>query len=83
MVAAISYAWLLGYRQGESDHGKHVVVPVMNVKRGSMWKLRQASWLFYHAGLDPTSLLFVDEVILRTLLIGYFNMCNSYFIFKC
>lgn len=72
MVAAICYAWLLGYRQRESGDGReYVVAPVMSVKRGTMWKLRQAAWLFYHAGLDATSLLFADEVIIDTLLIRY------------
>lgn len=65
MVAAICHAWLLGYRQKENDGGgkvSTVVVPVMNVKRGDMCKLKQAAWLFHHAGLDATSLLFTDEV---------------------
>ncbi|MCI46141.1 hypothetical protein A2U01_0067381 [Trifolium medium] len=66
MVAAICHAWLLGYRQRENDdeggNERMVVVPVMNVKRGDMCKLKQAAWLFHHAGLDATSLLFTDEV---------------------
>lgn len=65
MVAAICHAWLLAYRQRENDGGTGdgvVVVPVMNVKRGSMLKLRQAAWLFHHAGVDATALLFSDEV---------------------
>lgn len=68
MVAAICHAWLLGYRQKESDdNGKEqiVVVPVMNVKRGAMCNLKQAAWLFHHAALDATSLLFIDEVTFR------------------
>lgn len=70
MVAAICYAWLLGYRQREKDNGReNEVVPVMNVGRRTMWKLRQAAWLFYHAGLDATSLLFADEVIFMLLLL--------------
>ncbi|KAG5028134.1 hypothetical protein JHK87_011648 [Glycine soja] len=70
MVAAICHAWLLGYRQKENDGGSErvVVVPVMNVKRGSMWKLKQAAWLFHHAGLDANSLLFIDEVDMESLL---------------
>ncbi|RDX70132.1 hypothetical protein CR513_50654, partial [Mucuna pruriens] len=70
MVAAICHAWLLGYRQREKEGGSEgvVVVPVMNVKRGSMWKLRQAAWLFHHAGLDATALLFTDEVDMESLL---------------
>lgn len=68
MVAAICYAWLLGYRQrGKDDGRENVVVPVMNVRRSIMWKLRQAAWLFYHAGLDAISLLFADEVIFMLL----------------
>ncbi|KAI9108842.1 hypothetical protein K1719_020147 [Acacia pycnantha] len=66
MVAAICYAWLLWYRQKEKDDGgDNVVVPVINVKRSSMLKLRQAAWLFFLAGLDATSLLFADEVDLE------------------
>ncbi|XP_045792106.1 uncharacterized protein LOC123886876 [Trifolium pratense] len=71
MVAAICHAWLLGYRQKENDEGgneRTVVVPVMNVKRGDMCKLKQAAWLFHHAGLDATSLLFTDEVDMESLL---------------
>jgi hypothetical protein len=41
-----------------------VVVPVMNVTRGSMWKHKQAAWLFHHADVDATSMLVSDEVIL-------------------
>ncbi|XP_020211011.2 uncharacterized protein LOC109795862 [Cajanus cajan] len=67
MVAAICHAWLLGYRQREKEGGS-VVVPVMNVKRASMWKLMQAAWLFHHSGLDSTALLFTDEVDMERLL---------------
>ncbi|RHN63447.1 hypothetical protein MtrunA17_Chr4g0058371 [Medicago truncatula] len=72
MVAAICHAWLLGYRQKENDGGgkeRTVVVPVMNVKRSDMCKLKQAAWLFHHAGLDATSLLFTDEVDMESLLV--------------
>lgn len=62
MVAAICHAWLLSYRRREEGTAA-VVVPVMNVSRGAMWKLRQAAWLFHHAGLDAAALLFSDEVI--------------------
>lgn len=73
MVAAICYAWLLENRvrkenkkskagNANDDEEQYVVVPVMNVKRGRMWKQREAAWLFYHVGLDVTSLLFSDEV---------------------
>lgn len=71
MVAAICHAWLSGYRQRENDDGRNegtVVVPVMNVKRGDMCKLKQAAWLFHHASLDATSLLFIDEVDMESLL---------------
>lgn len=67
MVAAICYAWLLENRfikkKGEGDGDRDVVVPVMNVRRGRMWKQRQAAWLFHHVGLETTSLLFADEVL--------------------
>ncbi|KAL2321758.1 hypothetical protein Fmac_026137 [Flemingia macrophylla] len=68
MVAAICHAWLLAYRQRENEGGSVVVVPVMNVKRESMWKLKQAAWLFHHAALDSTALLFTDEVDTESLL---------------
>ncbi|CAJ1943758.1 unnamed protein product [Sphenostylis stenocarpa] len=67
MVAAICHAWLLGYRQREKEGGV-AVVPVMNMKRSSMWKLKQAAWLFHHAGLDATSLFFTDEMDMESLL---------------
>ncbi|KAK7330549.1 hypothetical protein VNO77_24744 [Canavalia gladiata] len=67
MVAAICLTWLLGYRQKENEGV--VVVPVMNVKRCSMWKFRQAAWLFHHAALDTTALLFADEVDTESLLV--------------
>ncbi|EXB94484.1 hypothetical protein L484_018985 [Morus notabilis] len=68
MVAAICYAWLLENKTRKGE--EFVTVPVMNVKRGTMWKLRQASWLFYHAGLDVASLLFSDEVDLEGLMMA-------------
>lgn len=70
MVAAICYAWLLENQRsknkdkGEGDGEGFVVVPVMNMSREGMWKHKQAAWLFYHVGVDATSLLFADEVIL-------------------
>lgn len=70
MVAAICYGWLLENRmsnnrgKGDGDGG-NVVVPVMNFKRSRMWKQRQAAWLFHHVGLDATSVLFADEVLLH------------------
>ncbi|XP_062029707.1 uncharacterized protein LOC133745618 [Rosa rugosa] len=79
MVAAICYAWLLENRARKEnnnskagnvndDEVQYVVVPVMNVKRGRMWKQREAAWLFFHVGLDVTSLLFSDEVDLESLM---------------
>lgn len=66
MVAAICYAWLLENRMRDSkkedDEEECVVVPVMNVRRGNMWKLLRAAWLFHYIGIDATSLLFSDEV---------------------
>ncbi|KAG8652613.1 uncharacterized protein LOC110618189 isoform X2 [Manihot esculenta] len=74
MVAAICYAWLLENRfiknKGEGDGDRDVVVPVMNVRRGRMWKQRQAAWLFHHVGLETTSLLFADEVDLESLIMA-------------
>lgn len=71
MVAAICYAWLLETRmradmeerEQEGNDGE-IVVPVMNIRRGKMWKQKQAAWLFHHVGIDATALLFSDEVIL-------------------
>ncbi|XP_015579254.2 uncharacterized protein LOC8278273 [Ricinus communis] len=74
MVAAICYAWLLENRfmkiKGEDNGEGYVVVPVMNVRRGRMWKQRQAAWLFQYVGLDATSLLFADEVDLESLIMA-------------
>jgi hypothetical protein len=64
MVAAICYTWLLENRMSKNKGEEFVVVPVMNVTRGSMWKHKQAAWLFHHADVDATSMLFSDEVIL-------------------
>lgn len=79
MVAAICYAWLLENKTRKEE--EFVTVPVMNVKRGTMWKLRQASWLFYHAGLDVASLLFSDEVIFHLSVIQFlqFRLCEFYY----
>ncbi|KAG6633198.1 hypothetical protein CIPAW_12G031800 [Carya illinoinensis] len=81
MVAAICYAWLLvNQRSKNKDKGEgngegFVVVPVMNMSRESMWKHKQAAWLFYHVGVDATSLLFVDEVDLESrMMAGQLNI---------
>ena len=71
MVAAICYAWLLENRirtkkegvEGGDGEAAAAVVPVMNMRRGKMWKQRQVAWLFHHVGLDATALLFSDEVL--------------------
>ncbi|KAK4438536.1 hypothetical protein Salat_0188000 [Sesamum alatum] len=76
MVAATCYAWLLENRMirgnkkdgARNDNNFEFVVPVMNMRRGKMWKQQQAAWLFHHAGLDATSLLFSNEVDLETLM---------------
>ncbi|KAL0417205.1 UNVERIFIED_CONTAM: hypothetical protein Slati_3552400 [Sesamum latifolium] len=75
MVAATCYTWLLENRMrgnkkdgARNDNHMEFVVPVMNMRRGKMWKQRQAAWLFHHAGLDATSLLFSNEVDLETLM---------------
>ncbi|KAF5743720.1 hypothetical protein HS088_TW08G00307 [Tripterygium wilfordii] len=72
MVAAICYAWLLETkaRKNKERTEANMVVPVMNVRRSKMWKLRQAAWLFHQVGLDATSLLFADEVQLENLLMS-------------
>ncbi|XP_077250542.1 uncharacterized protein LOC143889984 isoform X3 [Tasmannia lanceolata] len=61
IVAAICYAWLLENKE-KKEEGWEVVVPVINMKRGRMWKQRQAAWLFQHVGIDVTALLFSDEL---------------------
>ncbi|CAN1729529.1 hypothetical protein LINPERHAP1_LOCUS641 [Linum perenne] len=66
MVAAICYAWLLENKEDNGD----VVVPVMNVRRGRMWKQMQAAWLFHHVGLDCKSLLFAEEVEFENLMMS-------------
>ncbi|XP_050226039.1 uncharacterized protein LOC126675439 isoform X2 [Mercurialis annua] len=74
MIAAICYAWLLENKmmknKGEGNGQEYVVVPVMNVRRGRMWKQRQAAWLFHHLGFDAVSLLFADEVDLENLIMS-------------
>ncbi|KAI3673560.1 hypothetical protein L6452_39683 [Arctium lappa] len=76
MVAAICYAWLLDTRMRirrnavvDGDGAAvELVVPVLNVRRGKMWKQRQAAWLFHHAGVDATSILFSNEIELEILM---------------
>ncbi|KAF6157505.1 hypothetical protein GIB67_004443, partial [Kingdonia uniflora] len=72
MVAAICYAWLLETKNKaeNGEDGEVVVLPVMNMKRGKMWKQRQASWLFYHVGIDANALIFSDEVDLESLMMA-------------
>ncbi|KAK6148290.1 hypothetical protein DH2020_019202 [Rehmannia glutinosa] len=77
MVAATCYAWLLenkmraNKKEGvRNENNSEFVVPVMNIRRGKMWKQRQAAWLFHHVGLDATSLLFANEVDLETLMMA-------------
>ncbi|XP_051123404.1 uncharacterized protein LOC127246192 [Andrographis paniculata] len=76
MVAATCYAWLLDNKmradKKRAQNGRFMefVVPVMNIRRGKMWKQRQAAWLFHDAGLDAASLLFSNEVELETLMMA-------------
>ncbi|KAK1407204.1 hypothetical protein QVD17_38818 [Tagetes erecta] len=78
MVAAICYAWLLDTKMrskrttvvGDVDVTSEMVVPVLNVSRGKMWKQRQAAWLFHHAGVDAASILFSDEIELEVLMMN-------------
>lgn len=88
MVSAICYAWLLENRVrrenkkskagNTNEDEEYVVVPVINVKRGRMWKQREAAWLFYHVGLDVTSLLFSDEVTTFHMLVCFGIMPKCY-----
>ncbi|KVH98921.1 hypothetical protein Ccrd_022811, partial [Cynara cardunculus var. scolymus] len=82
MVAAICYAWLVDTRMRIKRNGvvdgdgstMELVVPVLNVRRGKMWKQRQAAWLFHHAGIEleilmmnkQLSILVVGQEILKT-----------------
>ncbi|KAL8215943.1 hypothetical protein R6Q57_022780 [Mikania cordata] len=70
MVSAISYAWLWDAKLRNRVAGDTVemVVPVLNVSRGKMWKQRQAAWLFHHAGVNATAVLFSDEIELEVLM---------------
>ncbi|CAM8982336.1 unnamed protein product [Rhodiola kirilowii] len=68
MLAAICYAWLLENKVEKDEN--EVVVPVINVRRSRMWKLRQAAWLFHHVGIDTGALLFADEVDLENLMMS-------------
>ncbi|KAM7483145.1 hypothetical protein LguiB_007728 [Lonicera macranthoides] len=74
MVAAICYAWLLENRRRNNRDGggqsEVVILPVMNVRRREMWKQRQAAWLFHHAGVDASTLVFSDEMDLETLMMA-------------
>ncbi|XP_024976349.1 uncharacterized protein LOC112514249 [Cynara cardunculus var. scolymus] len=78
MVAAICYAWLVDTRMRIKRNGvvdgdgstMELVVPVLNVRRGKMWKQRQAAWLFHHAGVDATSILFSNEIELEILMMN-------------
>ncbi|XP_051123721.1 uncharacterized protein LOC127246412 [Andrographis paniculata] len=76
MVAATCYACLLDYKmradKKRAQNGRFMefVVPVMIIRRGKMWKQRQAAWLFHDAGLDAASLLFSNEVELETLMMA-------------
>ncbi|GFQ07496.1 hypothetical protein PHJA_002893700 [Phtheirospermum japonicum] len=70
IMVATCYAWLLENKmrayKNKGERNKNIdqefVVPVMNIRRGKMWKQRQAAWPFHHVGLDATSLLFANEV---------------------
>ncbi|KAL1829103.1 hypothetical protein ACET3Z_007515 [Daucus carota] len=76
MLSAICYAWLLGTKMRnnkegvEGDGSSVVVLPVINVRRGKMWKQRQAAWLFHHVGVNAKALLFSEEVDLEALMMA-------------
>ncbi|KAK9090300.1 hypothetical protein Sjap_023477 [Stephania japonica] len=77
MVAAICYAWLLDRRIKDNKEDRMdgaVVIPVMNMRRGRMWKQKQVAWLFHNIGVDANSLLFTDEASV--------NFTFSNFLFK-
>lgn len=60
----------------EGDGSSVVVLPVINVRRGKMWKQRQAAWLFHHVGINAKALLFSEEVCFYV----YFTTCSFIFI---
>lgn len=60
IIAAICYAWLL--ENGEKKKESAAVVPVVNMRRGKMWKHKKGAWLFHHLGIDASALLFANEV---------------------
>lgn len=76
MLSAVCYSWLLetkmrNNKEGVEGEGSSVVVlPVINVRRGKMWKQRQAAWLFHHAGINAKALLFSEEVDLEALMMA-------------
>lgn len=76
MLSAVCYSWLLetkmrNNKEGvEGDGSTVVVLPVINVRRGKMWKQRQAAWLFHHAGINAKALLFSEEVDLEALMMA-------------
>ncbi|KAL8111562.1 hypothetical protein AgCh_019321 [Apium graveolens] len=76
MLSAVCYSWLLetkmrNNKEGVEGEGSPVVVlPVINVRRGKMWKQRQAAWLFHHAGVNAKALLFSEEVDLEALMMA-------------
>ncbi|KAK1377302.1 Nitrate transmembrane transporter [Heracleum sosnowskyi] len=76
MLSAVCYSWLLetkmrNNKEGvEGDGSSVVVLPVINVRRGKMWKQRQAAWLFHHAGINAKALLFSEEVDLEALMMA-------------
>lgn len=74
MVAATCYVWLLENKNrankkegSRNESNLEFVLPVMNIRRGKMWKQRQAAWLFHHAGLDAASLIFSNEVFASSI----------------
>lgn len=67
MMAAICYAWL---RENGAKQESAVVVPVVNMLRGKMWKNKQAAWLFHNFGIDASALIFTDEVMKIALMVS-------------
>lgn len=62
MVASTLTAWLLENTLAPATTAKWHAIPVINIPQHQLWQHRDAAWLFHVCGVDPSALLFVDEV---------------------
>lgn len=61
MISTLCTAWLLENTMASATIKWHPI-PVMNMFQKEMWQHRDAAWLFHVCGIDPSALLFLDEV---------------------